>query len=450
MSDTLRESLDALLDRIPDVVECAKTARLEGILRAPGSKSWTHRAIMVCALGNHSHIDGGLLCADTTATAAVFEGIGARIRPREETGTWEVEGTDGLVTPHKNVLNVGESGTLLRMLLPGLGLHDGEIRVTGEGSLTVRPNVMVTEPMRQLGIEVEGTPPEDRVPIKVRGKGRVRAGRVSVDGSRSSQPVSAFLLWSGLFEGTATSIEVTGKPVSAPYVDMTIRALEWAGIRITRSSSWNFTIPAGQSFETEGKTFEVPGDFSSAAFIMCAAALNAGEVIIEGLQADDTQADKRIIDVLQEMGALVRWKNGKLKVRGTGELHGVEVNCSDCPDLVPVLMATACFADSPSRFHDIAHLRIKESNRMDTPAEQLACMGAHIETGEDEVRIYPSRMKAADVDACGDHRIGMALAVAGMRLPGTRIRGMKCIAKSYPGFIEDMISIGAVFHTTQR
>ncbi len=443
---TLEKTFRELSEKIPDSVTLGKTARLTGTLAAPSSKSYTHRAIMVGGLGQKSEVARPLICADTVATALLWEKLGAGIEWDESACILRIDGTDGAVRPVGDTLNVGEAGTLLRLALPGLAQSDGPITVHGEGSIRSRPNSSVTEPLRRLGVDIRGTGAGDCVPIRINGKGPIECGDVRVDGGQSSQAISAFLLWSPMFKAAGaegvTTITVQGGAVSRPYVEITNDVLRQAGIAIETSEPSVFVVGAGQIPRTDGRTLEVGGDWSSAAFILAAACLVESDVTLTGL-AEDRQGDRAILGILQSMGAQLTVSGDAVSVRGPVALEGLELDCVDTPDLVPVLTALACFARGPSRFFNVGHLKIKESNRLAAPAEELQKLGASIRLGESEIAVEPAELKPGRVSSHGDHRLAMALAVAGMRLPGLEIEGVRSIMKSYPSFLDDMRALGA-------
>lgn len=431
---------------VRDRVKLGTTTKLSGTLNASPSKSYTHRAIMVGGLGQDSIIENPLVCADTVATARIWRQLGAEMKYDTASGIMRVRGTDGRVCLEDNEINVGEAGTLLRLALPGIAQCSHPVTVDGEGTIRSRPNSSVVRPLRELGADIQGEGSDDCVPLQVNGKGPIRCGTIRLDGKTSSQAISAFLIWAPTFTSgggeTSSLIIVEGDIVSRPYIEITLDVLEWAGLRVEHEDLIGFEIPAGQTADTKGKSFRVGGDYSSAAFILAAAALVESNVTLKGLHPD-RQGDRAILDILRRMGVDIKDTGCTITVKGPADLKGIEIDCKDTPDLVPVLTALACFADGRSRFFNIGHLKIKESNRLSAPAEELRKLGASITIGDSEIVIEPSKLRPGTVHSHGDHRLAMALMVAGLRLPGLVVEGVKSIMKSYPAFIRDMRTLGA-------
>jgi 3-phosphoshikimate 1-carboxyvinyltransferase len=329
-----------------------------------------------------------------------------------------------------------------------LSLADGDIRIEGQGTLLTRPNRQVIDVLRSWGCDVAGQGPDHRLPIRIRGTGALRGGRGVVDGSVTSQVVSA-LLMAAPFAREKTVLVLRRRLVSRPYVDVTLDVLRWAGIRVTRDGYRRFEVEPGQRFRPHA-VFTVPGDYSSAAFLLAAAALTESDVTVTGL-TDNAQGDRRILSLLSAMGVPLRRRGDAVRIRGPCRLRGVDIDGSDIPDLVPILTVLGCFADGCTRIRRVRHLAFKESNRLTGPAEELGRMGARIRPLRDGLVIRTSRLVPARVSPHRDHRLAMALAVAalgaGIRLA---IPDAECIAKSYPGFVADMRRLGADVRTRRK
>ncbi len=444
-ADGLTERLRELERAVPDTVSIGSTGRLRGERGCSPSKSYTHRAIMVGGLGRGCVVENALVCADTVATNAMWNSLGAESEYDAASNVLRVKGFGGRPKVRVETLDVGEAGTLLRLVLPGVAQCEGRVTVDGSGTIRNRPNSSVVGPLKALGVDIQGSPPDDRVPITIHGCGPILCGEIRLDASRSSQAVSGFLLWAPTFScaggRAASEIVLEGDVVSRPYIDITLDALRWAGIEVREESPGRFTVPGEQVFATEGKAFRVGGDYSSAAFVVAAACLTDSDVTLAGL-LDDSQGDRAVLEILTRMGAKLSLEGEAVRVRGPVELKGIELDCGDTPDLVPVLAALACFADSPSRFMNVEHLKIKESDRLAAPAEELGKLGARIRVGDGELSVEPAELKPARVSSRGDHRLAMALIVAGLRAPGTEVEGVKSILKSYPTFVSDMRFLG--------
>jgi len=218
-------------------------------------------------------------------------------------------------------------------------------------------------------------------------------------------------------------------------------------VRVERQGYRVFRVRKEQTLAPR-TTFTVHGDYSSAAFLLAAAVLVKSDVTITDL-VPDCQGDRRIVNILRAMGAKISVGKNSLRVRGPFKLRGVDIDCADTPDLVPVLTMLACFARGVTRIRNIGHLAFKESDRLARPAGELRKLGANISLGKDSLLIRPARLHGGRVSACNDHRIAMALAVAGLRIrDGLTITGFECVAKSYPGFLTDMKRLGARMRET--
>lgn len=416
------------------------TDSIRGVVKASPSKSYTHRAILVGSMSGRTVISNPLMCDDTRHTIRTCKRLGARIT--RHGNTLIVRGFDaGRRLNGPRHLNVGESGTLLRFVLPILAYGKGIFTVTGEGTLKARPNKAIVEVLRAWGVNIEGRGDEQKTPLRVSAVGALKGGRARVDGSMSSQVISALLI-AAPFADNDTTLEIAGTLVSRPYVDVTLDVLGQAGITVERRGYKFFKVSSRQRFQP-GTAFAIHGDYSSSAFLLAAAVLLKSDVTVTDL-VEDKQGDKRIIGILRRMGARVERDGNSARVRGPFELKGIDINCRDIPDLVPILTVLGCFAEGRTRIHDIEHLAIKESNRIAQPAGELIKLGANISLRNREIVVKQSRLKSGRVSSWGDHRIAMSLTVAGLRIPrGIIVADAHCISKSYPRFVADMRKLRA-------
>ena len=419
-------------------IRVEKTDYLKGVITAPSSKSYTIRAIIAGSLGCGLKVVNPLFSEDTSAAVSALRKLGAKIEKGRD--YLKIAGFAGRPLLRGGTINTGESGTLLRLILPLIALGKGSFTVTGRGTLLKRTNKPIAEALLSLGVDIQGKDEEYRLPIKIKADGSLPGGKVEVSGSISSQTVSALLLSGGLAK---EDLEITVKDelVSRPYVDITLDVLARAGIKVKRRGYQRFFIPAGQRFNFKND-FVVPGDYSSAAFLIAAACLVPSDVVIKGL-FKDKQGDIRIIAILNRMGAGIRHSNNEVRIKGPFELKAADIDAGDTPDLAPLLTAVACLAKGRTRIYNIGHLAHKESNRLSVPAGELRKLGADIEIGRDSLIVRGAVLRPAKVSSRGDHRIAMSLAVIGLRIGGVVIEGAEAADKSYPGFIRDMRKLGA-------
>ena len=415
-----------------------KTSFLKGIVEAPASKSYTIRALLCASLDGKAAIFNPLYSRDTLAAITSLRKFGASIKSKGN--KLLIKGFNGIPLLKSGRINVGESGTLLRLLLPIAALGKGKFLVEGEGTLLQRTNRPIAEALLSLGVDIQGKDQEFRLPIIIKGKGGIEGGEVKVSAKISSQAISSLLMVSPLARKDVT-ILIKDEVVSKPYIDITLDVLKQAGIKVKREGYTRFLIKSGQCFKFR-ENFTIGGDYSSAAFLIVAACLISSDVVITNM-VKDKQGDRKIIDILNSMGAKIKHSNNRVHIKGPFELKGRDINCADTPDLVPILAVAGCFAKGKTRIVNIGHLAHKESNRILTPASELRKLGVDIEAGKDSLVIKESVLKPAEVSSCNDHRIAMALVVAGLTVGGVTIKNAGAISKSYPHFVMDMRSLGA-------
>ncbi len=422
------------------VLRVNRADSLCGVIKGSPSKSYTHRALLIAGLGRRAEVVNPLDCDDTNATVAMCRGIGADISKKGD--CLIVKGCGGRPRVAGGRINVGESGTLLRFSLPILALARGRIIVQGRGTLTGRPNRQVVDVLKAWGVEIDGRGAEHCLPVRIDAAGSLGGGIAQVEAGVTSQVVSALLI-AAPFAREDTILKLNGRLVSRPYVDVTMDVLRQAGVRVDRRGYGTFRVRHGQKLRS-GVRFVVHGDYSSAAFPLVAGALVSSDVTVTDLVCD-CQGDRRIVRILRAMGADITHSGGRVRIHGPARrLRGIEIDGSDIPDLAPILCVLGCFAEGTTRIRNVAHLVHKESNRLAKPAGELKKLGARIAFTKNELVIRHSHLHGGEVSACGDHRIAMALAVAGLRIPGgVVVRGAECISKSYPRFVADMKALGA-------
>ena len=412
-----------------------RPSTVRGSVRAPPSKSYTHRALLLAALsGGPCRVGRPLLSEDTEATLAGIEALGACV-DRLKDGL-RVE-CDALRVPSREI-DARNSGTTLRLLTGVVALLPGAAVLTGDESLRRRPMGPLLEALRALGARARALGPEGRPPVEVAGP--MRGGRVALPGSVSSQFLSSLLLACPLAP-EATDVHVTPPVVSEPYLEVTRYMVRRFGGAIEGGAT-DVHIPGGQRYAATD--VEVPGDFSSAAFPLVAAALSGGDVTVTGLDASLPQGDRRIVDLLRSFGAAVLETPEGVRVRG-GTLHARTVDLGATPDLFPVLAVLATQAEGESRFVNGAHLRLKESDRIESTVAFLRAMAADVQATPDGCVVRgPTQLRAAHVDSRGDHRILMAAAVAGLAAEGPGlVTDPESHRVSYPTFLEDFRALGA-------
>jgi 3-phosphoshikimate 1-carboxyvinyltransferase len=389
--------------------------RTRGRLRVPPSKSLTHRYLNLALLsGAPVVIERPLFAEDTRLFLAALGRCGFQV---EEAGE-DVRLAPGARPEGEVEIFCGNAGTMLRFLVATLTVVPGRWRLDGIPRLRERPVGPLVEALRRLGARIDYVGAEGYVPLRIEG-GTLRGGTTTLDAGESSQYLSA-LLMAALRAPEEVVVEVPTL-TSRPYVDVTIAAAAAFDGHVERAGPRAYRV---RPSALRGGRARVEGDYSAACYPAAAAALTGGEVILDGLSPDSRQGDREFVDLLVEMGAGVSWKGEDLRIRGTGVLKGIKADLSGMPDQVPTLAALAPFAEGETLIHNVAHLRIKESDRLAAMAAELKKMGAD-----------------ARVDPHGDHRIAMSCALVGLRRPGVVIDHPEVVAKSYPGFWRDFLKI---------
>ena len=408
-------------------------SHLSGEVYAPPSKSYTHRAILITSLGPGGSIKRPLLSADTRATISASQAFGAEIDIDEDV---KIKGVADRPRTPEDVINVLNSGTTLRFCSAVAALTEGAV-LTGDASIRSRPNGPLLSSLSDLGAQAFSIRNNGKAPLVVRG--RMKGGTARLDGSVSSQFLSALLISAPLAE-EETRIVIQGELKSRPYAEMTLDMLAEAGIRIEPGEQ-EFLVPGNQSFGLKGYT--IPGDFSSASYPMAAAAVTGSEVTVKGV-LPSRQGDSAIIDILRRMGAEVSWdrEKGDLMVRG-GELQAVDVDAGRTPDLVPTIAVLGALAKGKTTVFNAEHVRHKETDRLHAMAVELSRMGADIKERPDGLEITGGKLHGTKVHGHHDHRIVMALAVAGLVAGDTEIDTAESVDVSYPGFFAQMKGLGA-------
>ncbi len=405
----------------------------------PGSKSITHRAVIAASLARGtSQIKNFLACEDTLYTINALRELGVQISIDGE--NIRVSGSGGrfpLASGRKEVF-LGNSGTSYRLLLSTVALAKGEFVLTGSPRMHERPIGGLVGALSSLGVKVSSVEQDGFPPVIMQAKG-IPGGRAQVAGDKSSQYISSLLL-AGPYAESDLEIEVKGRLVSRPYVDLTLAVMEQFGVTVFREAYRYFKIPCGQEYEA--CQFNIEGDVSSASYFWAAAAVTGGTVTTKNIHSHTTQqGDIVFLHILEGMGCSIERGTDEVVVQG-GSLSGVNADMSLMPDLVPTLAALALFADGKTVIRNASHLRHKESDRLKSIALEWERLGSRVEELEDGLIIYGGqRLSGAVVDPHDDHRIAMGLAIVGLRVPGIKIKNENCVNKSFPQFWElwDMI-----------
>ncbi len=409
-------------------------------IKAISSKSEAHRLLICAALSDG---ETSIVCNDTNedinATVSCLNSLGAKI-VREKNGSGEMT---FFVTPITEIpkyasLDCGESGSTLRFLLPVVAALGIECDIYMHGRLPERPLSPLYELLAENGVSLS---PQGSNPLHVSGK--LKSGNYEIAGNISSQFISGLLFALPFTDGDST-LTMTGKLESTPYITMTEQALDTFSAHI-RNDGNVFYIPRANScvglnrFTTPHDVF-VGGDWSNAAFFLCAGAISSQRVTVEGLDLNSAQGDREIINILKRMGAAISRSGNSITVI-RADLFGIEIDASQIPDLVPVISVVASVAMGKTRIYNASRLRLKESDRIQSVCQMLSSLGADITETDDGMIIHgKSKLVGGKVSSCNDHRIAMSAAVASLVCKNTvTVEGIEAVNKSYPGFLSDFI-----------
>jgi 3-phosphoshikimate 1-carboxyvinyltransferase len=417
-----------------------KAERLKGEVCAPPSKAYTQRMLIAAALSHGtSKISGPLVSDDTEATLRAVTSLGAKVKAAKD--CWTVEGAQplkGAQTP----IDCGESAATLRFMIPVAALApESSVFVLGK-SLERRPIEPLLQSLKQLGVEVHFQRLGGIPSIVVQGGG-ISGGKITMRGDISSQFVSGLMFACPMAQAD-TKITLATPLESKGYVQMTKVVLAEHDIKVSLSEKFDcLRIPSNQTYKP--CDHRVPGDFSSAAFLLAAAAITRSEVSVKNLSYETVQGDKAVLRILKQMGVNGKVCKDHVEIDGKGWLlKAVNVDARDIPDLVPVCTVLACYAKGTSKIHDAYRLRYKESDRLLSLYLELKKMGAQIAMDESSLTVKgPCEMHDATINPHNDHRVAMACAVAALGASGeTRIQDAECVRKSYPKFFSDLRALG--------
>lgn len=416
-------------------------SKIAGIIQAPPSKSYTHRAILLAALAKgQSEIRNYLHSKDTDVTIECCKRLGVAVN-KKSVDCLTIQGTDGFrkVSQSKKliVLNCIDSGTTARLITSIAAITPYQVKIVGSTRLQSRPMNELITALRFLGIPITELDKHGYLPFLVSG-GNLQGGRLEINAHKSSQFVSALLL-AAPFTKEDMIIKATSTS-SRPYIDITIDMMKSFGVKVDEGNG-NYKVKRG-SYRAIDYTIE--GDFSSASYFFAAAAITGGSILVKGLNAKSLQADTYILDILKMMGCKIEKSSNRIKISGKAN-KPINIDLGNYPDIVPTVAAVAAAASGVSTIRNIGHLRYKESDRIHSIAQVLKRMNVDVKAKEDSLTIRGTgKLKSATIDTYGDHRIAMSFAIAALAAEGkTTIKDAAVVEKSFPAFWEDFKKIGA-------
>lgn len=405
---------------------------INGVVSIPGSKSITQRALIAAALADGvSTLHGPLVSEDTNYSSAALAQMGVSVEKGER--SWRIHGTGGRIDEPEDDIYLGNNGTATRFLTSVASLGDGEFIIDGDERMRTRPIGPLIEALKGWGVDIESIEGSGCPPLSILASG-LDGGRTVLPEGKSSQYLSSLLLVAPYARETA-ELAVRGEILSKPYVAMTLEVMAAFGVEAEAEIDFSrFSIPRGGY---RAREYHIEGDASNASYFWAAAAVTGGSVTVDNVPVPSLQGDAMLLPLLARMGCDVEQSGGGIRVEGPERLESISVDMGDMPDVVPTLAVVAAFAEGATEISNIAHLRIKECDRLSATAVELTKMGVRVEEFSDRLIIHGrggASMHGAVIETYHDHRMAMSMAIAGLRVEGVRISGEECVAKSFPSF----------------
>ncbi|GJL79602.1 MAG: 3-phosphoshikimate 1-carboxyvinyltransferase [Nitrospinaceae bacterium] len=413
------------------MIEIRPAKHISATVEIPASKSYTNRALLIAALADgESRLENPLFSDDTHYMSEALIRFGIPVEREEQ--AFVVSGTGGKITAPQKEIFVGNAGTTMRFLTTFSTLAQGRVLLTGDKRMKERPIGDLLACLHQMRVRAVSVKNNQCPPLEICG-GEVPGGKVRLAGDKSSQYLTSILLSAPYFKND-TIIEIQGDLTSKSYADITLDIMRAFGIRVENENYLRFHVASGQRYRAQD--YRVEGDWSSASYFLAVAAVTGGEITLTGLNPDSVQGDAGFLNVLQQMGCQIVKSAKNIRLKGN-PLKGITINMNSMPDAVQTLAVTALFAEGETVINGIGNLRIKETDRIQALATELSRLGARVKSGDDFLAVDPGETyKATEVETYDDHRMAMSFAIAGLKIPGLKIKNPKCVEKSFPDFFE--------------
>lgn len=413
---------------------------VDAVAVVPGSKSYTNRALLIAAMADgRSTLTGALRSEDTERMVDSLRRLGIPVE-EPEPDTFVVEGRGGRIPAASAELFVGNAGTATRFLTAFLALGHGTYVVDGIERMRQRPIQPLLEALTALGVRAVSLHGTGCPPVRVEADG-LAGGEVSMPGNQSSQYFSA-LLMVGPLTREGLTLHVERELVSKPYIDLTAEVMAAFGATMEHDAEYTLLhVPGRQAYRP--RVYHVEPDASNASYFFGAAAVTGGRVRVPGLGPDSKQGDLRLLEALQAMGCSVERGPDYVEVRGPERLHAIQVDANAYSDMAQTLYALAPFAEGVTEVRNVEHSRLQECDRIAASAAELRRLGQEVEEFPDGLRITPRPVTPAVVQTYNDHRMAMAFALVGLKVPGISIADPGCTAKTFPDYWERMRRLGA-------
>lgn len=415
----------------------------QGEVTLPGSKSIANRALLMaalCPVGQTTCLTNVLRSDDTERMLEALAALGVTVNVASAASTTiEISGCGGVWSKIPAELDLGNAGTAMRPLLAVLSatLNQQSTVLTGDPRMQERPVAALIDALRAAGSDLQCLHREGYPPIQI--GGGLRAGAIEIDGSASSQYVSALLMALPLLAEDSL-LKLTGTVVSWPYIELTLAMLKRFGIKIHQVCQQEFMIPGGQSYASPN-TYWVEGDASAASYWLAAAAIAGGPLTVHGVGSESIQGDVKFADYLAQMGAQVEVRAHEIRVSG-GPLRALDADLNAIPDAAMTFATLALFAEGTTYIRNIANWRIKETDRLAAMATELGKVGASVRVTEDSIAVTPTaHLQHAEIETYNDHRMAMCFALLGFTESGVTILDPNCCSKTYPNFFTEFVAI---------
>ena len=410
-------------------------SKLNGKITCPSNKSYTHRAIFLAALSDGKSIVKKILHSnDTVATISACRGFGVGVEEVENNVT--IKNKIG-ETVQSSIINAENSGTTIRIAIAIAALSGGNTTLTGDDSLKKRPMQPILDALERMGVKTESN--EGRPPIHINGK--IQGKEISINGDISSQFISALLIIAPrLPDGLIINVE--GKLVSKPYVDLTIAIMKKFGVDVKIEEEYKKYVVSHQIYKPT--TFSIPSDFSNLALLLAANVLLGDGLDIEISLGDMPQGDEAIVDILEKLGVNVTLEDDIITTESPISLKGGKFDLSDTPDLLPAIAILALKSEKPIEMFNVKHARYKETDRIAIISRELKKIGLNVEEKDDGMILKKSsELIPAELNSENDHRLFMAFSIAGMFVGECTVSDPDAVKVSYPEFISDLVNVGA-------
>ena len=410
-------------------------SKLNGKITCPSNKSYTHRAIFLAALSDGKSIVKKILYSnDTIATISACRGFGVEVEEVENNVT--IKNKIG-ETVQSSIINAENSGTTIRIAIAIAALSGGNTTLTGDDSLKKRPMQPILDALETMGVKTESD--EGRPPIHINGK--IQGKEISINGDISSQFISALLIIAPrLPDGLIINVE--GKLVSKPYVDLTIAIMKKFGVDVKIEEEYKRYVVSHQIYKPT--TFSIPSDFSNLALLLAANVLLGDGLDIEISLGDMPQGDEAIVDILEKLGVNVTLEDDIITTESPISLKGGKFDLSDTPDLLPAIAILALKSEKPIEMFNVKHARYKETDRIAIISRELKKIGLNVEEKDDGMILKKSsELIPAELNSENDHRLFMAFSIAGMFVGECTVSDPDAVKVSYPEFISDLVNVGA-------